>query len=57
MSHGFLEVTLQITHDTQHEIILHGFQEVMSERQVILHNQAVTSKVLMVRLFKYKATF
>ena len=42
MSYGFLEVTL-------HEVILHGLQEVMSERQIILHDLAGTSMVLMVQ--------
>ena len=44
MSHGFLEVMLR-------EVILHGLQEVTSERQVILHDLhvAVTSMVSMVQ--------
>ena len=33
--HGFLEMTLQTM---QHEAILHGFSEVMSECQVLLYD-------------------
>ena len=42
MSHGFPDVTLQTT---GYEVILHDFQEVTSERQVISHGQAVMSMV------------
>ena len=37
MPHGFLEVTLPTT---QHEVILHGFPEVTSECQILLHDLA-----------------
>ena len=46
MSHGLLDVTLQ---STQHEVILHGLQEVTSESQVISHNSSAMSMVLMVQ--------
>ena len=36
MSHSFLEMTSLIK---QHEVILHGLQEVTSEGQVILHDR------------------
>ena len=45
MLHGLLDVTLQ---STRHKVILHGLQEMMSERQVILRDPSVTSMVLMV---------
>ena len=46
MSHGLSEVRLQ---STRHEIILHSLWKVISERQVILHDPAVKSTVLMVQ--------
>ena len=42
MLHGFLEVMLQTT---QPEVVLHGFQYVTSECQVVWHDQAVTSMI------------
>ena len=42
MSHGFLGVTLQTT---EHEVIVHDFQEVTPERQVISHGRTVMSMV------------
>ena len=44
MSHGLADVMLQ---STQHDVILHGLLEVMSECQVILHDSFLTSLVLM----------
>ena len=46
MSQGLAVVTLQ---STQHEVILHGLREVMSEGHVISHDPFVTSMVLMVQ--------
>ena len=43
--HGFPGVMLQ---STQHEVILHDFRKVTSERQVISHDPFVTSMVLMI---------
>ena len=46
MSHSLPDVTLQ---STLHKVILHGLPEVMSERQVILHDPSVMSMVLVVQ--------
>ena len=46
MSDGVPEVMLQAT---QREVILHGFQEVTSECQVISHGRAVISLVSMIQ--------
>ena len=46
MLHGLMDVTLK---STQHEVMLHGLREVMSERQVISHDPSVTSMVLVVQ--------
>ena len=46
MLHGWPDVTLQ---STRHKVILHGFREVTSECQVILHDSPVTSMILMVQ--------
>ena len=43
--HGLLDVTLQ---SLRHEVILHGLREVTSERQVISHDQFVTSMIIIV---------
>ena len=43
MSHGFPEMVFQTT---RHEVILHCFQEVTPERQVISHDQAARSTTL-----------
>ena len=43
---GFSEVTLQ---STRHEVILYGFQEMTSERQVISYHPSVKRMVLMVQ--------
>ena len=46
MAYGLPDMTLQ---STRHELILHGLQEVTSERQIISHDPSVTSMVLMVQ--------
>ena len=46
MSHRLTNRALQTT---PHEVVLHNFKEVTSERQVIPHDQAVTSMILMVQ--------
>ena len=45
-SHGLPDVTLQ---SPLHEVILHCLPEMMSERQVILHDPSATSMFLMVQ--------
>ena len=50
ISQGFLEVTLQITY----VVILHGFQEVTSERIVISHDRDIMTMVSMVKKKKKK---
>ena len=44
--HSFLEVILETT---RHEVIFHGFQEVISECQVISNDRAVMSVVQMIQ--------
>ena len=46
MSHVLPEMMMQ---STQHEVLLHGLQEMMSERQVISHDPSVISIVVMVQ--------
>ena len=54
MSHGLTNRALQ---KTPHEVILHDVKEVTSERQVITHDQAVTSMVPMVKNGKKYITY
>ena len=54
MSHGFPGVTLQ---STRHEVILHGLQEVTSERQVIKNDPSEAPMVLIVQNGRKSITY
>ena len=54
MLHALPDVTLQ---STQHKVILHGLQQVMSERQVISHDPSIIPLVLMVQNGRKRITY